>query len=192
MRTTDAIAQELATEEAKLTELERWLSTTRARIDVLRAELQTASVAKPTAPSLSAPVARKAPANAADKVKLFRSLFRGRTDVFPIRFVSKKTGNPGYAPACSNKWKPGLSHLKSRGKCSDCPNQRRSHFDPERSDPCDTVARHRYLCRTTWHRQDGTRHPPDRSTGTQHPDPGAPQAIARSMDRTTRHVPRHR
>jgi len=94
MRTRDAIAQELATEEAKLTELERGLSTTRARIDVLRTELQTASVAKPTALPLAAPVAHKAPAAAADKVKLFRSLFRGRTDVFPIRFVSKKTGNP--------------------------------------------------------------------------------------------------
>jgi hypothetical protein len=123
MRTRDAIAQELATEQAKLTELERGLSTTRARIEVLRAELQTASVAKPTALPLPAPVARKAPAAAADKVKLFRSLFRGRTDVFPIRFVSKKTGNPGYAPACSNKWEPGLCHLKSGGKCSDCPNQ---------------------------------------------------------------------
>jgi hypothetical protein len=50
-------------------------------------------------------------------------LFRGCTDVFPIRFVSKKTGNPGYAPAGSNKWEPGLCHLKSGGKCSDCPNQ---------------------------------------------------------------------
>jgi hypothetical protein len=40
MRTRDAIAQELATEEAKLTELERGRSTTRARIDALRAELQ--------------------------------------------------------------------------------------------------------------------------------------------------------
>jgi superfamily II DNA or RNA helicase len=123
MRTRDAIAQELATEQAKLTELERGLSTTRARIEVLRAELQTASVSRPTALPLPAPVARKAPAAAADKVKLFRSLFRGRTDVFPIRFVSKKTGNPGYAPACSNKWEPGLCHLKSGGKCSDCPNQ---------------------------------------------------------------------
>jgi hypothetical protein len=59
----------------------------------------------------------------ADKVKLFRSLFRGRTDVFPIRFVSKKTGKPGYAPACSNKWERGLCLLKTGGKCSDCVHQ---------------------------------------------------------------------
>ena len=123
MRTREAIVQELATEEVKLTELERGLSTTRARIDTLRAELQTASAAKQTAPPVAVPIPRTAPTAAADKVKLFRSLFRGRTDVFPVRFVSKKTGNPGYAPACSNKWEPGLCHLKSGGKCSNCPNQ---------------------------------------------------------------------
>jgi hypothetical protein len=60
---------------------------------------------------------------AADKVNLFRSLFRGRMDIFPLRFVSKKTGRPGYAPACSNKWEPGLCLLKTGGKCSDCLNQ---------------------------------------------------------------------
>ena len=123
MRTRHAIVQELAAEEAKLPELERELSMARGRIDALRAELQTAPTAKPRALPLAVPVVGKAPATAADKVKLLRSLFRGRTDVFPVRFVSKKTGNPGYAPACSNKWEPGLCHLKSGGKCSDCPNQ---------------------------------------------------------------------
>jgi hypothetical protein len=56
-------------------------------------------------------------------VNLFRSLFRGRPDVFPVRFVSKKTAKAGYAPACSNKWEPGLCVLKARGKCSDCTSQ---------------------------------------------------------------------
>ena len=37
--------------------------------------------------------------------------------------MSKKTGNPGYAPACSNKWEPGLCLLKAGGKCADCLNQ---------------------------------------------------------------------
>ncbi|HUE17804.1 MAG TPA: hypothetical protein VMR25_26850, partial [Planctomycetaceae bacterium] len=36
------------------------------------------------------------------KVALFRSLFRGRDDVYPRRFVSRKTGKAGYAPACGN------------------------------------------------------------------------------------------
>ena len=123
MRTREPILQELATEQAKLAELERELSTARGRIEALRAELQTASAATPTVLPLATAVVRKGPGTPADKVKLFRSLFRGRADVFPVRFVSEKTGNPGYAPACSNKWEPGLCHLKSGGKCSDCPNQ---------------------------------------------------------------------
>jgi len=123
MRTKQPIAQELAREQAKLAELERELSTTRARIESLRAELHTPPALKPTAFTPSIPVFRHAPDTPADKVRLFRSLFRGRTDVFPVRFVSKKTGNPGYAPACSNKWEPGLCHLQSGGKCSNCTNQ---------------------------------------------------------------------
>src|SRR6266851_737706 len=50
--------------------------------------------------TIEAPV----PRTSAEKIKLFRSLFRGREDIFPTRFVSKKTGKPGYAPACRNKF----------------------------------------------------------------------------------------
>jgi len=57
----------------------------------------------------------------ADKVALFRSLFRGREDVYPIRWESK-TGRSGYSPACNNEWLPGICE-KPRIKCSDCPNQ---------------------------------------------------------------------
>ncbi len=38
-----------------------------------------------------------------EKVALFRRLFRGRTDVYPIRWESKTTGKSGYAPACGNE-----------------------------------------------------------------------------------------
>lgn len=53
------------------------------------------------------------------KVALFRSLFRGRDDVYPRRFVSRKTGKAGYAPACGNEWVPGVCD-KPRIKCADC------------------------------------------------------------------------
>ncbi|MFQ5779440.1 MAG: DNA primase small subunit domain-containing protein, partial [Nitrospiria bacterium] len=52
------------------------------------------------------------------KVALFRRLFRGRTDVYPLRWKSAK-GKSGYSPACGNEWKPGVCH-KPRIKCSDC------------------------------------------------------------------------
>lgn len=40
----------------------------------------------------------------AAKLALFRSLFRGREDVYPRRFESRKTGKSGYQPAYANEW----------------------------------------------------------------------------------------
>ncbi|KIQ37693.1 TOTE conflict system archaeo-eukaryotic primase domain-containing protein [Pseudomonas viridiflava] len=55
------------------------------------------------------------------KLALFRGLFRGRTDVYPIRWESK-AGKSGYAPACANEWRPGVCE-KPRIKCGDCGNR---------------------------------------------------------------------
>ena len=57
-----------------------------------------------------------------EKVALFRRLFRGRSDVYPIRWESKSTGRSGYAPACANEWRTGICE-KPRIKCSDCGNR---------------------------------------------------------------------
>jgi hypothetical protein len=57
------------------------------------------------------------------KIALFRSLFRGREDVYPRRFESRKTGKAGYAPACANEWVRGVCE-KPRIKCAECPNRR--------------------------------------------------------------------
>lgn len=61
--------------------------------------------------------------SASAKIELFRSLFRGRADVYPLRFESRKTGKAGYAPACANEWVRGVCE-KPRIKCADCPNRR--------------------------------------------------------------------
>jgi len=53
------------------------------------------------------------------KIALFRSLFRGREDVYPRRFESRKSGKSGYQPACVNEWAVGICH-KPRIKCADC------------------------------------------------------------------------
>lgn len=53
-----------------------------------------------------------------DKIALFRRLFRGRTDVYPLRWESVK-GKAGYSPACGNEWRPGVCR-KPRIKCGDC------------------------------------------------------------------------
>jgi len=56
------------------------------------------------------------------KIALFRSLFRGRDDVYPLRFESRRTGKSGYQPACANEWVPHLCE-KPKIKCTACPNQ---------------------------------------------------------------------
>jgi superfamily II DNA or RNA helicase/very-short-patch-repair endonuclease len=67
------------------------------------------------------PVTNQSPSPA--KINLFRSLFRGREDVYPRRFESRKTGRAGYQPACANEWVRGLCD-KPRMKCLECPNRR--------------------------------------------------------------------
>ena len=62
------------------------------------------------------------PVSGAEKVALFRSLFRGRDDVFPLLWTNRRTGRTGYAPACGNEWVPGVCD-KPRVRCGECPNQ---------------------------------------------------------------------
>lgn len=57
------------------------------------------------------------------KIALFRSLFRGRDDVYPKRFESRRAGRSGYQPACANEWVRGLCEKKVV-KCVECPNRR--------------------------------------------------------------------
>jgi len=55
------------------------------------------------------------------QIALFRSLFRGREDAYPVRWEGRK-GNSGYSPACANEWKRPLCR-KPMVKCSDCENR---------------------------------------------------------------------
>ncbi|NCC28817.1 MAG: DEAD/DEAH box helicase [Gammaproteobacteria bacterium] len=74
-------------------------------------------------PSSSAPDREPSRLSTADKIALFRRLFRGRTDVYPVRWESPRTGRSGYTPACANEWRPGVCE-KPRIKCSDCGHRR--------------------------------------------------------------------
>ena len=116
----ERLVAELAKVESELEQLESKRRAAQARIAALRNELATRD-ATPQ-PLAAEPLPGLAPRAPADKVKLFRQLFRGRPDVYPTRFVSKKTGKPGYAPACSNKFVPGVCELP-KVKCGDCTRQ---------------------------------------------------------------------
>jgi superfamily II DNA or RNA helicase len=56
------------------------------------------------------------------KISLFRSLFKGREDVYPRRWENVKTGKSGYQPVCKNEWIRGLCQ-KPRIKCGKCDNR---------------------------------------------------------------------
>ncbi len=58
-----------------------------------------------------------------DKIAIYRSLFRGRNDVYPIRWENSKSKRTGYSPTCHNEWDRRFCR-KPQIKCSDCPNQK--------------------------------------------------------------------
>ena len=104
---------ELARLDARRAELTVRIANQR-RIDKSPATAVEPSVDLPAEP---APVTNHSSQDA--KIALFRSLFRGRPDIFPRRFESIKTGKSGYAPVCRNEWAPGICE-KPRIRCEDC------------------------------------------------------------------------
>jgi superfamily II DNA or RNA helicase len=90
-----------------------------ALLDGHRIEWRLSPEPAPTAPAPPVPEPEPSRLSTFDKVALFRRLFRGRTDVYPIRWESKTTGKSGYAPACGNEWLAGVCD-KARLKCGEC------------------------------------------------------------------------
>lgn len=115
-----SIAQALEEEEERLRRLDAQRAETKARAEALRAQL--AALEPPVVRAESLVAGTTAPRSPTEKVKLFRQLFRGRDDLYPTRFVSKKTGKAGYAPACANKFVAGVCELP-KVKCGECTNQ---------------------------------------------------------------------
>ena len=129
---------------------------TKARTALRRsgARQETRSRLAPPPPASLAQTLADAPIASAsspqEKIALFRRLFAGRTDVFPLRWENGKTGRSGYAPACANEWVPNVCR-KPQVKCGACPNQAfinvsdkiiESHLrgmSPTRSRPADFV-----------------------------------------------------
>jgi hypothetical protein len=56
------------------------------------------------------------------KIRLYRSLFHGRDDVYAVLWQNKTTLKSGYSPACNNEWVSGLCQ-KFKIKCNTCPNR---------------------------------------------------------------------
>ena len=65
---------------------------------------------------------RAVPTTSAEKVALFRSLFRGREDIYSVMWTNHRKKKTGYALACGNEWVRDVCK-KPRVRCGDCPNQ---------------------------------------------------------------------
>lgn len=87
----------------------------------LKALLAMHGIAAPPAIGIAAPVIQfdSSQLSPEAKVKLFRRLFRGREDIYPVRWISKTTERPGYSPVCANELRRGVCE-KPRIKCCEC------------------------------------------------------------------------
>ena len=57
-----------------------------------------------------------------DKINLYRSLFKGREDLFALRWERKDTQKGSYSPYCINIWKSGICD-KRNIRCNQCENR---------------------------------------------------------------------
>jgi superfamily II DNA or RNA helicase len=120
MAAADDERAKIAALQKRLCELDAERVRILAALDEIK---QRDAEARARAPSQSAGiVANTSAMSNAEKITLFRSLFRGREDVFPRRWENPKTGKSGYAPACRNEWMPGICE-KPKVKCGECRNQ---------------------------------------------------------------------
>jgi len=112
----------------QITNLKRELAALDAQRDVLKnkiAQLQSSlatdkKIADPAVAYGNLEVTGES--SEAEKLALFRSLFRGREDVYPKRFESKRTGKSGYQPSCNNEWIRPICK-KPKVKCGECENR---------------------------------------------------------------------
>jgi hypothetical protein len=115
MAVDDSFDEEIADLQNRLAELDAERASILAALEQLKQRRM--GEAPPTPASQIAGVASPSALSNVEKVALFRSLFRGRDDVFPRRWENPKTGKAGYAPACNNEWVRGICE-KPRIKCS--------------------------------------------------------------------------
>jgi hypothetical protein len=118
----DQLIELIASEEARLTRLDAERQTLNNQLYDLRGQLSAidAATSLGNEPSVLSPAA---------KIALFRSLFRGREDIYPKLWISKNGDRKGYMPACSNDGNYSLCGKRKfpRVKCSDCNHQA---YDP--------------------------------------------------------------
>lgn len=114
----DRLIETIALEEARLIRLDADRQTLLDSLNDLRQQLSAIDVA-------ASPAQETTTLSSAAKIALFRSLFRGREDVYPKLWISKNGDRKGYMPACANDGNYSLCGKRKfpRVKCGDCKHQ---------------------------------------------------------------------
>jgi superfamily II DNA or RNA helicase len=120
MKNIAEIERKIISAQKELTELDARRSALLDRIKQLREERDLIEKAPTLCSHRKSLVTNQS--SEAEKISLFRSLFKGREDVYPRRFESRSTGKTGYQPACRNEWIKGICE-KPKIKCGDCENR---------------------------------------------------------------------
>jgi hypothetical protein len=119
---SDAEKDEVALIRARLALLDVERATLAERLTALECRHET-PIRIDRAPSQSdRPPIITTSSSITEKVALFRRLFAGRADIYPVRWENRKAGRSGYAPACGNEWVRGICG-KPQVKCGECPHQ---------------------------------------------------------------------
>ena len=116
------IAADLARFRARLASLDAERLELHREIEALEDQLASEKNSVARQPGFeSAPVTNSS--SSREKINVFRRLFAGRPDVFPVRWDNRKTGRSGYSPACNNEWVKGICE-KPQVKCGECRHQK--------------------------------------------------------------------
>jgi hypothetical protein len=109
----DELDVAIASEVARLDELDRLRGEVQERTERLRADRDRSPAVRPIG---------ELEWTAARKLAVFAGLFRGRQDLFPVRWEKRDKSRSGWSPSCRNEWKDGVC-AKPAVKCGECPNQ---------------------------------------------------------------------
>jgi len=109
----------IAQAESQLKRLESERAEILAKLEELRRKREAGiQIEETPAPFLKASITKDSSSD--EKIALFRSLFKGREDVYALRWESRKSGKSGFQAACRNEWIKGLCR-KREVRCGECP-----------------------------------------------------------------------
>lgn len=118
MQEKQKIIDLISNAEVQLAELDNERQQIFDRLQDLRKQLSSLE-----APPL--PAGETSELSPSEKISLFRSLFKGREEVYPKMWLSKNGDRKGYMPACGNDGNYSLCGKRKfpRVKCADCNHQ---------------------------------------------------------------------